>query len=351
MTTDKGILIRNIYYMLAYAFQELRQNNYVEIEGEDFKEIYDLFAEILIRGISFQLKQGLHRDYVARSESMPRVRGKIDMTETVGLKIKRSNLVVCNYDELSEDNIFNQIIVTTVNILLRVSDVKKEKKDRLKKLVLFFSNVSPIRVNSIHWNTLRFDRNNRSYRMLLYVCYFILDGMLMTTEDGHYKMRELSDEHMNRLFERFVLEYYRKHHPQCKARAEQVKWNIDKELSTETLLPIMQTDIMLTLGNRTLIIDTKYYSHTMQQQFDKVSIHSNNLYQIHTYVTEHDTARDGHVDGMLLYAKTEESITPDGQMKMTSGNTIFFRTLDLNQEFKTISMQLDKLVTNISNKY
>ena len=61
MTNDKGILIRNIYYMLAYAFQELRHNNYAEIAGEEFEEIHDLFAEILIRGISFQLKQGLHR--------------------------------------------------------------------------------------------------------------------------------------------------------------------------------------------------------------------------------------------------------------------------------------------------
>ena len=39
MTNDKGILIRNIYYMLAYAFQDLRQNNYAEIAGEDFEEI------------------------------------------------------------------------------------------------------------------------------------------------------------------------------------------------------------------------------------------------------------------------------------------------------------------------
>ena len=28
MTNDKGILIRNIFYMLTYAFQELRRNNY-----------------------------------------------------------------------------------------------------------------------------------------------------------------------------------------------------------------------------------------------------------------------------------------------------------------------------------
>lgn len=63
MTIDKGIFIRNIYYMLTYAFQELKQNNYEEIAGEEFEEIHDLFAEILLRGISFQLKQGLHKEY------------------------------------------------------------------------------------------------------------------------------------------------------------------------------------------------------------------------------------------------------------------------------------------------
>ena len=42
MTIDKGIFIRNIYYMLTYAFQELKQNNYEEIAGEEFDEIHDL---------------------------------------------------------------------------------------------------------------------------------------------------------------------------------------------------------------------------------------------------------------------------------------------------------------------
>lgn len=65
MTIDKGIFIRNIYYMLTYAFQELKQNNYEEIAGEEFEEIHDLFAEILLRGISFQLKQGLHKEYIS----------------------------------------------------------------------------------------------------------------------------------------------------------------------------------------------------------------------------------------------------------------------------------------------
>ena len=64
MTRDKGIFIKNIYYMLAYAFKVLRQKNYEEIEAEEFETIQDLFAAILAKGISQQLKQGLYREYV-----------------------------------------------------------------------------------------------------------------------------------------------------------------------------------------------------------------------------------------------------------------------------------------------
>lgn len=39
MTKDKGIFIKNIYYMLAYAFRILRQKNYDEIAAEEFDDI------------------------------------------------------------------------------------------------------------------------------------------------------------------------------------------------------------------------------------------------------------------------------------------------------------------------
>ena len=344
MTEDKGILIRNIYYMLAYAFQELRHNNYSEIGGETFDDIYDLFAEILYRGISYQLKQGLYREYAARHESMQTVRGKIDINGTIANRMRKNQQITFCYDELSENNIYNQILVTTVTTLIKHSDVKKEKKSKLKQLMLFFQNVHTIDVHSIRWDALRFDRNNRNYRMLLYLCYFIINEWLMTTEEGIFKMRTFSDDHMCRLFEKFVLEYYKKHHPELKPCAAKINWNVEKEQTTANILPIMQTDILLKMEERTLIIDTKYYSHSMQKQYNKSTIHSNNLYQIHTYVTEYDEDHKGNVDGMLLYAKTQEEIVPDGQLKRKDGNYIYFRTLDLNTDFETIKNRLDSFV-------
>lgn len=67
MTKDKGIFIKNIYYMLAYAFRILRQKNYDEIAAEEFDDIQDLFAVILAKGVSQQLKQGLHKEYITKN--------------------------------------------------------------------------------------------------------------------------------------------------------------------------------------------------------------------------------------------------------------------------------------------
>ena len=345
MTEDKGILIRNVYYMLAYAFQELRQNNFVEIESETFADIYDLFAEILARGISNQLKQGLYREYVSRNESLSTVRGKVDVSGTIAERIRNRQKIACDYDELSENNIYNQILFTTASILIRHSDVNRKKKSQLKKLMLFFQNVQPTDLHTIRWNALRFDRNNRNYRMLLYICYFIVKEWLMTTEEGQFKMREFSDEHMCRLFEKFVLEYYKKHHAKTTPTAAQIKWNIVEESTDTSVLPIMQTDILLTLGQRTLIIDTKYYTKILQQQFGKETLRNSHLYQIRTYVDEYDRDHRHHVDGMLLYAKTKDTDFDDATITHRDGYSLYIRTLDLNTDFEDIKKRLDSFLS------
>ncbi|MBO4887185.1 MAG: 5-methylcytosine-specific restriction endonuclease system specificity protein McrC, partial [Firmicutes bacterium] len=45
--------------------------------------MHNLFAAILAKGISRQLKQGLYREYLNRKEDVAVVRGKIDMPGTI----------------------------------------------------------------------------------------------------------------------------------------------------------------------------------------------------------------------------------------------------------------------------
>ena len=64
------IRIQNIYHMLAYAFQVLREQGYRDVATEEFANTAELCAEILARGISSQLKRGLGREYLDRTEAL-----------------------------------------------------------------------------------------------------------------------------------------------------------------------------------------------------------------------------------------------------------------------------------------
>ena len=345
MTADKGIFIKNIYYMLSYAFQILKQGDYENVAAEQFEKIHDLFAAILVKGVSRQLKQGLYREYVPVKEDLSVKRGKLNINGTISLQMQRKRQLSCEFDEFSEDNIYNQILKTTIDRLVRTDDVDAECRQVLKKLLVFFGEVKLIHPDHIAWNRLIYQRNNRNYELLLNICYLVLNGLLQTTENGGYKLLAFSDEHMERLYERFILEYYKQHYAELHPSAQHIKWNLT-ETSDNTMmqfLPDMRTDITLHKDGKTLIIDAKYYGKMLIQNYDKVSLRSAHLYQIFAYVRNMDTANTGNVSGLLLYAKTEEDIFPDGKPFVIGGNSIEAKTLDLNQEFSVIAKQLDEI--------
>ena len=346
MTNDKGILIKNIYYMLSYAFQVLKQQEYENVASEEFDEVYKLFAAILCKGVPRLLKQGLHKEYIIHHDNLTSMRGKLDINGTIVNKMQQKQLLACEYDELSENNIYNQIIKTTIYCLIRADGVKPEHKTALKKLIAGFGNVDLISKDTIKWNTLHYYRNNRNYEMLLNICYLVLNGLIQTTEKGEYKLMAFSDEQMQKLYEKFILEYYKRHFSDLNPRVVSMDWDCAGGSDEEMIkfLPKMKTDITLSKGNKTLIIDAKYYGKVLSSNFDKHTFHSGNMYQIFSYVKNMDKDNTGNVSGLLLYAKTQEEDLPKEPAFAQFGkNKIGVGTLDLNTGFTVIKLQLDKL--------
>jgi len=112
----------------------------------------------------------------------------------------------------------------------------------------------------------------------------------------------------------------------------------------------MQTDITLKHGSKVLIIDTKYYSHVFQTntQFGTSSLISGNLYQIFTYVKNFDRQSTGNVSGLLLYAKTDDPLSPDLDCRI-GGNRFSVRTLDLSADWIEITQQLRKVAAMLES--
>ena len=174
MIKDKSIFIKNIYYMLSYAFQILKQSNYDEVASEKFDNAQDLFAAILNKGIAQQLKQGLYREYITKNETLSVMRGKLDMPETIRNRIQHKQKLACEFDELSENNLLNQILRTTIHYLLIDDGVDFERKVALKKLLVFFDGIEQLDPSEIPWSSIHYQL--RKY----HGAAFIISGIVRT---------------------------------------------------------------------------------------------------------------------------------------------------------------------------
>lgn len=333
------IRIKNIYYMLAYAFKVLRNQTYRNVELEEFDNATELYAAILIQGVQSLIKQGLGREYVSATGSLSMLRGKIEITESLKQLSFLRNQLVCTYDDFSVDTEPNQIIKATCLMLLH-ADISETRKDKIKKLLPYFSDVTDADLTTINWHK-RYNRINQTYIMLVNICMLIYKNQIQNPDNGRTKLMDFEDEKsMSHLYEKFILEYYRQEHPEVEARASYIKWALDDEYSD--MLPAMKSDVTITRDNKVLIIDAKYYGTSRQSEN---SNRSDNLYQIFTYVKNKAKEQNksySEISGMLLYAGTDEANQPNEDYRM-SGNKISVKTLNLDRPFARISAQLDAI--------
>ena len=338
------IPIGNIYYMLSYAFKDLREQNVVSVKPEEFENIHQLMAEIIIRGVSYQLKKGLLRNYESCQEELAVLRGKINISDTInsGSLIRRK--LICSYDEYTDNTLMNRILKSVMLLLIR-SEIKDNQAVELRRLVRYFSSIAEVNLFNIRWDSLTYNRNHGEYRLLMSVCRIICENMLHSTEDGDVRLVSFTDENLNTLYEKFILNYYIEHYSKLEPASPEIKWAIS---GATGMLPKMKSDIMLTSDNRRLIIDAKFYSRSTQRHFDKYSFHSHNLYQIFTYVKNEAVSHSGDVSGMLLYAKTKDDLIPnEGASFNMNGNVITIKSLDLSGDFDSIKIQLDNIAKEI----
>ncbi|MBE6457629.1 MAG: 5-methylcytosine-specific restriction endonuclease system specificity protein McrC [Alphaproteobacteria bacterium] len=352
MTSNNKILIKNVYHMLAYALPALAGNGYTRVASEDFDHIHDLMASILITGLSHLYKRGLHHDYISVCDNLTTMRGQLNISETIRNKILLRHKLACNFDEFSDNNINNQIIKTTLIELLQSADVSTEHRNTIKKLLRPLWHINTICPSAINWSgtACKHHHKNSEYSALLTICRFVLNDMLHTTASGTNTVlntHDLLNDTLATIYQKFVLSYYQCHYPHLHPYAPYIRWALSSSTAPE-YLPGMHTDVVLTNGLKTLIIDTKFYKNILSKHYDKDILNSGNIYQIITYVLNMATYKP-NVSGMLLYAQTDSNCPPPNKHQILN-HEIAINILDLNQDFIQIQHQLNTIAdTYFSN--
>lgn len=332
------VLVRNVYWLMAYAFKSVDVCEYQRIGSEDFSGMEDLLAAILLLGVESQRRRGFERGYREVEEDGWRIHGHIDLRATSALERAGRMGAHYAYDEYDEDTLLNRILKTCLLTLLRSDLVSKERRVRLKAAIGWLRDVGEVADPArIPWGSLRYHRNNRTYELLMNVCYLVVESLILTGAEGPARLASFDDSQwFSTLYEHFLLEYYRRHFPQLHAHAEGVKPSAD----APDFMPTMLTDVTLSHGGKTLILDAKCYGHILSMHYDRGILSADHVRQIYYYATHAGEPDD--VAAALVYAGTGEPV--DDCDWTDQGYRLGCRVLDLDVPFEAISSKLDALV-------
>ena len=340
------IPVRNIYYLLCYAWDHVREGETVDVGSEQFGGLVDLFAKVLNEGVSRLVSRGLDRDYLVVHEDVRGLKGKLDFATTIKRNLLLNGKTHCAFDELSHDVPQNRILKATLRGLALVAALDPALRRHTERLYRKLDAVSEVPLTPSLFRTVRIHRNNRFYSFLLHLCRIIHENLLVNQEEGTAEFNDFrEDEHqMGLLFQQFVRTFCERE-TDYKVSAPKIDW-FGAEASETDLrhLPRMQTDIVLRSPERTIILDTKFYKDPLDRRYGGERAKAGHLYQIFAYVTNWTAGAEvggPEPEGWLLYAAVDGGF--DYRFELM-GRPVRVCSVDLGQEWRGIERGLKGLV-------
>ncbi len=331
------IPVKNLYYMLCYAWDHLQEKDFARVAREDEKDIKHLLARILLVKLRSLMRRGFYKDYIVLQEETPTIRGKILFQESLNTFSFHRARMHCRYEEMDYDILHNQIIKSTLHTLLQSSELDKSLKDEVLQVYKYFARIRLIELHHSHFEKIRLHRNNRYYQFVLDICRFLYESLLLhEVRSGEETFADFdrNPRAMARLFEEFVRKFYKYEAHLYRVYRENIYW--DAEGDDLSYLPIMQTDISLENKERKIIIDTKYYRQTLREHRGAEKLASENLYQLFAYL---NNVKKEHkpVLGILLYPTTGKELNLSYHLKEYP---VHIYTVNLNRHWHYIHKRL-----------
>lgn len=337
------IPIRNVYYLLLYAWNHVGEGEEEVGQEESFTHLHEMFAHVLATIMARLLARGLDRQYREVEEVIGGVRGKLDLTATLKRNHLASARTHCRFDELQYDVLHNRILKATLRSLLGL-DIHDELKARIRRLYRKLDAVTDVRISRRDFGRVQLHRNNRAYDFALRLCRMIHENLMIEEGTGRAVFRDFrrDPQQMGALFESFVYHFFDLEQRRYRVSRPHIAWHDARGTEVDLQrLPVMRTDVLLEAPDRRIILDTKFYAEALRGRFESRKVDSSHLYQIFAYVGNRTATLGEPHEGILLYPVVEEPFAFDYRLH---GHRIGVRSVDLNQPWPEIRTDLLRMI-------
>ena len=330
------IPVKNIYYMILYAFDKVKNKSLISSKDfEKFETASDVIISLFLDEVSKIVKKGIYKSYTGIVEESIFIKGKVKIKESlrrVGAK------KVISHDEFNISNDVNIIIKYTLNKML-FSDMDKKHVKKARLLYPYFLETEYRAITDFDYKSILLNKSNLGYDFALQLSVFINRKVIPDKKLGKLKFVNIfeDEETMSMIYEEFLRKFYRIH-TTYKVVSKEYDWYLTPlGESDQSLLPKMRTDIELVIDDETkIIIDAKYYKKALASRYETNKFFSNNMYQMNTYLSHNLEYKN--LRGILLYPAVDYEIR---EMFVKKGSyTIEFQTVNLNGDWKDIEKEL-----------
>ncbi|HYO51219.1 5-methylcytosine restriction system specificity protein McrC [Archangium sp.] len=333
--------IRNVYYLLCYAWEHAEAAPLADVGGVEAGCLQDLLAHVLVSGVAGLLRRGLDRAYVEHEEALRSPRGRLEVSATLKRNLERASRAVCRYDELSHDVLHNRLLRATM-LRLASAGVAPGLGRELTRAVRRMREVADIEPVPALFRRVQLHRNNAHYRFLLHACELAVRFLIPEQHGQGFRFVDFraDEQEMGALFEAFVRNFLRREQGHFTVGGETIRWAAEPLLpGAEALLPIMRTDISLVAPGRKVIFDTKFYTRPLRLGRDgRKKLREEHLYQVFAYLKNLEARGHGIADtAVLLYATRGERF--DHRFRL-GGHELRACSLDLDQPWPGIRNDL-----------
>lgn len=351
--TEHGIPIRNIWHMLLYAWNEIPlKNDWMLVDVESAPTLDALFASILMKLMHGRLRIGLAGDYVPNRETLRGIRGRIDFAASLKQRTFEHGEAYCEYEQYSVNAPKNQIIRTTLARLIQTgqfgpdADQANALRHQLRHLVNSLDGIDLIELSPDLIHRQRVGRNDNDYRIMLEICWLIMQRQMPTEWTGEHALPSLDRESLilHNIYERFVANFYRTHLSEWIVMPQKhLEWH---EKYSNPFLPSMIPDLVMQEKStgRLIILDTKFTPHSLTtNQWGKEIFDSSHLYQLYAYLKSQEQLSEVHRDavGILLYPAVRNRFSERIELQ---DHVMRVETIDLTRPWQDIESQLLELI-------
>lgn len=199
----------NLFYMLSFLKNEdaFCYDSDVVIEIKEGQNFFDILGRLFLNELEHLSKRGFHKKYVHREENIPFLKGKLRVDKQIQNNIKKNIKFVCAYDNLTFDNLENQIVLRAITLLIPLIRFNKDIRWNLLRFShLLSEEVTLKNVMPEDCNKVQFSRLNDYYSPIIQLSKVILQNYFIRSTSVGESVGFNFIVNMNKVFEDFVTE-------------------------------------------------------------------------------------------------------------------------------------------------